>query len=263
MLADFLNAAAPAGQQQQDGAAHIVQHGFLAHGSHGLQQLLGIAHHGRVGKFVARIEIGLDANNAVELLIELHARAEHQVMHAQVLGRGVLETHHARLPVATYQLPNGAHHHAQRQLHALARRLMGTAGQQQLTDQHRVGLLIQLQRHGAVEQGQMTHQQVQRIAQRSLIANQQAHRPHIGQQARARHAQTKAFIARLRGRGLQQTPHLVHRNHQIRLVEHTGAQAGIEQHARAIQPRSLGDFGVIGQAGCANERGHGVSLTWH
>ena len=138
---------------------------------------------------------------------------------------------------------------------------MGAASQQQLANQHRIGLLVHLQRHGTVEQSQVTHQQVQGISQRLLVPNQQTHRPHVGQQARARHAQRKAFVARLHGRGLQQAPHFVDGNHQIRLIEHTRTQARIEKHARAVQPRGSRHCFVIGQTGCADKRRHGFHLV--
>ena len=262
MLADFLDAAAPTGQQQHDGSAHIGEHGAIGNMCVRFEQLLGITAHRRVGKLVALVQIRLGADDAVELLVELHAWAKQLLVRGEVARWRVLKAHEAGLPIAADQLTDGSHHDAQRQLHTLPGGLVRASGQQQLPNQHAVVLFLDGQGERAVQLREVLHQQAEGIPQRRLIANQQAHGAHVGQQTRARHAQAKALVARHLGAGVQQAPYFVDRNHQIGLVQHAGTQTRVEQHARSIQPRSGGHFGVIGQTGCTNERRHGNSPNY-
>ena len=110
------------------------------------------------------------ADDAVEVLVERDRRAHPTVVRAQVARRGVRQAHTARLPVGVEKLPHEAQHHAQRQLDALARGAVRLAGLHFLADEHHGVEVLDHQRQRAVEQLQVAHQHVERIAQRRLLA---------------------------------------------------------------------------------------------
>ncbi|MNW12697.1 hypothetical protein D3C71_2104570 [compost metagenome] len=58
---------------------------------------------------------------------------------------------------------------------------------------------------------------------------------------------------------MQQRANPLHRNHQIRLFQHIGAQPGIEQQAHRIEAGCDGHLTEIGKASGTNQEGHGQS----
>ncbi|MCY1536215.1 hypothetical protein D9M68_716610 [compost metagenome] len=192
----------------------------------------------------------------MEVLVEGDGRAQHAMVRAQVARRGVRQAHAPGLPVGAEKLPQQAQHHAQRQFDALARGAVRLAGLHFLADDHHLAEGLDHQRQRAVEQRLVAHQHVERIAQRRLFAHQQADGPEVRQPPPLGHAQPEGFVARALGRGLQQRGDAVDRNHQVGLVQHAGAQAGVQEHAGRVQAAGAGDLAVVGEACRADQGRH-------
>ncbi|MCY1285316.1 hypothetical protein D9M70_342480 [compost metagenome] len=219
-------------------------------------QLLRVSRHGGIGKRIAGVEIGLRADDAVEFMVELDASAEEPLVRAEVAWRRMFEADASRFPVPPQQLPDQSHDDPERELCPLTRGLMGVAGDDRFANDHQPVAFLDRQRERTVEQGLIAHQDAQRLAQGRLVADQQPYRPEVGQQARFGHAQTETFVSRQGCGRVQQSPDALPRDHQVRLAQDAGTQAGVKEHPRRIQSGSQGDLAVVGEGRSADKRRH-------
>ncbi|MNN18757.1 hypothetical protein D3C81_1319750 [compost metagenome] len=102
--------------------------------------------------------------------------------------------------------------------------------------QHQVAHVFKSQLHSGVMQPHVACARLQGCAQCRLFANEQRQHAEVGQLSRLREQQSESLLAGQTGRLLQQPPHRVGADHDIRIVEDTGRQPGQAQHAKWIEP---------------------------
>ncbi|VVN71628.1 hypothetical protein PS685_05069 [Pseudomonas fluorescens] len=148
-----------------------------------------------------------------------------------------------------------AEHHPDRQFVGLSAG-HGRVGDHLFANDHQLAGLFNEQGQRVVHQMPVMHQHLQRITQRSLVAEQQADHAEVRELARLGHAQAEALAAAGGGRILQQAHGGIDGNAMLRGLQLGFAQADAGQYIPWVEPQVLGDFQVVGQDGGANKLGH-------
>jgi hypothetical protein len=257
VLGHHLDATQPARQQQHDQLPHPVRQASAAR-QRRRQQPLAVARHHRVGTGVGRVQVVGIADDAVELVAELHRRAEHPMVHCPAGRRRVAEAHQPRPPARAHEHLQHAAGNAHHQFGGLAQR-SGPLGQQFGADRHQAAVLVHLHRHGLVVHMDVAHQGLQRAAQRRLVAHQQGQRSEVGQPPRFGQPQPEGRLASLCGGGLQQAAHALGRHLQVGVAQAARGQAGARNQRARVHAAGLRQFGEMRQRSAADEGDHRIS----
>ncbi|MOA28158.1 hypothetical protein D3C78_1490840 [compost metagenome] len=102
------------------------------------------------------------------------------------------------------------------------------------------------------------HHHLQRIAQGSLVSQQQADDAEVGELARFGHAQAKALATAGSGRVLQQPHGRIDRNAVFGHLQAVFVQTDGGQQIVWVEPQVVGHLQIVGQDGGTNELGHSV-----
>jgi hypothetical protein len=146
---------------------------------------------------------GIGADDAIELAAELQGAAEQPTMQLQVVRGLVHEIDAVGVPVGTEQCGTQAEHHADGQLCGL---LAGhwRFGDHLFANDHHLAGLFDEDRQRIVHQMSVMQHDLQGIAQRALMSEQQADHAEIRELTRLGHAQAEGLAATAGGRLFQQ-----------------------------------------------------------
>ncbi|MOA07414.1 hypothetical protein D3C78_1271070 [compost metagenome] len=215
-----------------------------------------MARHGGIGQRVGFVEVGGQADDAVELAAELQLAAEQPAMDALVFRRIMGEVHAQRPPVRTEQRAAQAEQHADGQLQSLAHR-HGRVGEDFFAHDHQLAVLLDVDRQRLVDQVAVAGDGVERVAQGRLVGEQQADRAEVGELARFGHAQAEVLAVAGVGRVFQQGHGGGGGDALFGVVEDRQAEAGVAQLLLRVQAQVAGHFQVIGQSRSTHHgRGH-------
>ena len=222
-------------------------------GRHGLHQPQRIARQRGVGQRVGLVQVGGAAGDAVELGAERDAAAEHAAVLGQVGRWRVAEADALRPPALAQQCLAHAPQHAHGQFHGLAH---GAVQDEVLAQDDDVPCILQVDQQRFVDQVHVRDQRVQRMAQRGLVLQQQAHGAEARQLAVPGHAQAQGLAARGLGRVFQQARDDGHVDQLVLLAQQRGPQAGLAQCLVGVAAQFAHDVRKMGQGRRAHHGDH-------
>ena len=130
--------------------------------------------------------------------------------------------------------------------------------EEQLCADHRDAfVLFELRVDRLIEQMAVAQHRPHHAPNRGFLPRHQCHDPEVRQEPCLGHAQSEVVHSAGVRRSLQQAPHRAGRNTQVGVVQAGRIEAHIGEQGQRIEAGLARHVGVVGQAGAANEIGHG------
>ena len=178
-------------------------------------------------------------------------------MESAVARRCVGEMDAERSPGIVEQRTEDAIDQSHRPLRRLPR---GLSAAQENRDGDYVILTFNAQAHRLVMKVDVARQRFDRSTDGRLLANHEGDRPEVGKAAALRHSQAKLVGAGSGGGGHQQAADAGHGDAQVRALQASERKPDLFQHVPRLEADRTGDFGVMRQAGAANQVDHALNF---